>query len=75
MKAGEMDKALAFIQKALPIAPEDPVLHANLGKVMEWTIHRSLAREWAEQLHSVFERLATPRPGRGGGTDDTQEAA
>jgi hypothetical protein len=32
----------------------------NLGRVYEWSIHRTLAREWNNHLVSVFERLARP---------------
>lgn len=31
---------------------------SNLGKVMEWTIHRSMAREWSDRLNTVFERAS-----------------
>ncbi|RJS27024.1 hypothetical protein DRW03_01175 [Corallococcus sp. H22C18031201] len=33
----------------------------NLGRVFEWSIHRTLAREWNNQLVSVFERLSRPQ--------------
>jgi len=30
----------------------------NLGRVVEWTVHRTLARDWNNHLIAVFERLS-----------------
>ncbi len=45
----------------------------NLGKVMEFTAHRRLVRDWNAYLLAVFERLAAH--GRGGGRADDKDIA
>ncbi|WNZ64647.1 hypothetical protein QEG98_13800 [Myxococcus sp. MxC21-1] len=45
----------------------------NLGKVMEFTAHRRLVRDWNAYLLAVFERLAAH--GRGGSRVDDKDIA
>ncbi|AEI66039.1 hypothetical protein [Corallococcus macrosporus] len=45
----------------------------NLGKVMEFTAHRRLVRDWNAYLLAVFERLAAH--GRGGARGDDKDIA
>jgi hypothetical protein len=54
-----------LVAECLASEEDLPVLDSlgfeNQGCLMDWTGHRSLAREWNNHLSAVFERLAYPK--------------